>query len=255
MIKLLKYSFLNILKSRFAMLYTLFIVAVTVAIFQVDSDLSKVSLSLLNIILLVVPLISAVYATIYFYNSYEFIELMLAQPINRGIVFMSQIIAVGLSLSLAMAIGIGAPMLIYGGNAHLLMLLVVGVSLTLVFCGLAFLAAVITRDKSKAIGVALLFWIFFTLIYDGIFLYMLYSFSDYPLEKFTLIMVMLNPVDLARIIMLMQVDIAALMGYTGAFFQNFFGSLQGTIVSACVLLLWIALPTWGAKRIFMKKDL
>lgn len=255
MTKLLKYSFLNILKSRFALLYTIFMMAATIALFQVDADVSKVAMSLLNIILLVVPLISAVYATIYFYNSYEFIELMLAQPVNRKTIFMSQVIAVGLSLSFAVAVGVGVPMLIYGGGCQMLMLLVVGVSLTLVFVGLAFFAAVITRDKAKAIGVAMLFWIFFTLIYDGIFLYLLYSFSDYPLEKFTLTMVMLNPVDLARIIMLMQLDIAALMGYTGAFFQNFFGSAQGTFISAAVLIIWIALPTYGAKKIFLKKDL
>lgn len=46
--------------------------------------------------------------------------------------------------------------------------------------------------------------------------------TDYPLEKATLTLVLLNPVDLGRILMLMQLDISALMGYTGAFFQQFF---------------------------------
>jgi Cu-processing system permease protein len=255
MLKLLKYSLYNILKTRFTLLYMLFLGILTVAMYQVDSDPDKVVLSLLNVILLVVPLISVVFSTIHFYNSYEFMEMMLAQPVPRSRVFLSQVLGVGLSLSLAVMVGVGLPMVVFGGDVRLLMLLGVGVSLSLVFTGIAFLAAVLTRDKAKAVGIAMLFWVFFSLIYDGLLLYVLYAFSDYPLEKFTLGMIMLNPVDLARIIMLMQLDISALMGYTGAFFANFFGSLTGTLVSALMIGIWIAWPVMAARRVFLKKDI
>jgi Cu-processing system permease protein len=253
--KLLKYSLYNILKTRFTLLYTLFLVMLTVALYQVDSDANKVVLSMLNVVLLVVPLISVVFSTIHFYNSYEFMEMMLAQPVPRSRVFLSQVLGVALSLCLAVAVGIGLPMLFYGADIRLLMLLGVGMALSLVFTGLAFLAAVLTRDKAKAIGIALLFWVFFSLIYDGLLLYVIYAFSEYPLEKFTLGMIMLNPVDLARVIMLMQLDISALMGYTGAFFANFFGSATGTLVSAFSLLVWISWPVLAANRVFLKKDI
>lgn len=255
MLKLLKYSLYNILKTRFTLLYTLFLMITTVALYQVDSDLNKIILSLLNIVLLAVPLISAVFATIHFYNSYEFIEMMLAQPVPRVKVFLSQVLGVGLSLSLAVAIGIGLPMLLYGADFRLVMLLMVGILLSLVFSGLAFLASVLTRDKAKAVGIALLFWIYFALIYDGIVLYIIYSLSEYPLEKLTLGMIMFNPVDLARIMMLMQLDISALMGYTGAFFRNFFGSMTGTLVSATILLFWISWPVVLSNYLFKKKDI
>jgi len=42
-------------------------------------------------------------------------------------------------------------------------------------------------------------------------------------------LVFLNPVDLGRIIMLMLVDILALMGYTGVFFQDF-SSAKGILL-------------------------
>jgi Cu-processing system permease protein len=125
----------------------------------------------------------------------------------------------------------------------------------MVFVSLAFLAAVLTRDKAKAIGVALLFWFYFSLIYDGFLLWFVYAFSDYPLEKVTLTLISLNPVDLARVIMLLQLDISALMGYTGAFYKDFFGSSLGITLSSLILCLWIAVPCFISLRIFNKKDL
>jgi Cu-processing system permease protein len=254
MLKLLKYSLYDIVKSRFAILYTIFMILVTVSIYQVNEDLSKVSLSLLNIMLMIVPLISAVFATTHFFNNLEFTELMLAQPVKRRDVFLSQILAVVIMLSLAIVIGVGLPMGLWGADSSLLILMAVGISLSVVFAGLAFLASVLTRDKAKAIGITLSFWIYFSLVYDGIVLYIIYSFADYPLEKATLSLVMLNPVDLARIIMLMQLDISALMGYTGAFFQQFFGSAQGILLSGGVLLIWMIWPVLVSMRIFRKKD-
>jgi Cu-processing system permease protein len=130
-----------------------------------------------------------------------------------------------------------------------------GLLLTLVFVALAFASSVFTRDKAKGIGISLLFWFYFTLIYDGFVLYIIYSFSDYPLEKATLTLVSLNPVDLARIIILLKLDLSALMGYTGAFYKNFFGSSVGIIYSFLFLMLWTVLPLLVATRKFARKDI
>ncbi len=255
MARIIKYILLDILRTRFILAYTLFLLLCAVGMFQLDTDTSKVVLSLMNILLIVTPLVSIVFTTIHFYNSYEFIEMMLAQPIKRSVVFLSQYIAVAVSLCMAYVVGLGIPMLIYGANTSSIALLYSGVALTLVFVSLAFLSSVLTRDKAKAIGVALLFWFYFSLIYDAFVLWVLYNFSDYPLENATLAMIALNPVDLARILMILQLDVSALMGYTGAFYKDFFGGNMGLIFSASVLLLWIIVPIYAALRIFNKKDL
>lgn len=253
--RIVKYVFYDLLRTRFIVLYTGLLLVSTIVLFQFDSDPGKIILSLLNVVLMVVPLVSIVFTTIHFFNSYEFIELMLAQPVNRKIVFLSEFLALAFSLCLAYVAGVGIPMVIYGATTGGLTLLFSGLMLTLVFVSLAFLASVLTRDKAKAIGLALLFWFYFSLIYDGILLWVIFAFSDYPLEKLTLGLVALNPVDLARIIMLLKLDISALMGYTGAFYKNFFGSSWGIIFSSSVLLVWITFPLMLATRIFSKKDL
>ncbi len=253
--RIIKYVFYDMLRTRFIVLYTCLLFICTFALYQIDSDPSKVVMSLLNIVLMVIPLISVVFTTIHFFNSYEFIELMVAQPVDRKVIFLGEYLAVSSSLCMAFVVGCGVPIFLHGASMSALTLLFCGVVLTLVFVSMAFLAAVLTRDKAKAIGLALLFWFYFSLIYDGFLLWFVYAFSDYPLEKITLTLIGLNPIDLARVIMLLQLDISALMGYTGAFYKDFFGSSLGITLSSLTLCLWIAIPFAIALRVFNKKDL
>jgi Cu-processing system permease protein len=255
MTRIIRYVFNDLLRTRFIIFYTAFLLISTFAMFQIDNDYGKVILSLMNIVLMVVPLVSVVFTTIHFFSSYEFIELMLAQPINRKVIFLSEYVAVASSLCLAFVIGVGLPFLMFGASQSVVPLMFVGVFLTLVFVSLAFFSSLLTRDKSKAIGIALLFWIYFSLIYDGLLLWVIYNFNDYPLEKITLTLVSFNPIDLARIIMLLQLDISALMGYTGAFYKNFFGSNLGILFSSSILILWAIIPLLFSVRIFNRKDL
>lgn len=255
MIKIAKYVLYDILRNRFVMLYTLFLLLVTLSMFSLDTDPGKSTLSLLNIILLVVPLVSIIFTTIHFFNSYEFIELLLAQPVNRKTIYFAEYLSISLALSAAYFIGVAIPMLIFNFGDTSIYLIIAGLLLTFVFVALAFGASVSTRDKAKAIGVALLFWFYFSLIYDGFILYIIYSFSDYPLDKITLLLVSLNPIDLARIIILLKLDLSALMGYTGAFYKNFFGSNLGIIYSFLFLIIWILVPLLLAMRRFVKKDI
>jgi len=255
MIKIAKYVLYDIIRSRFILFYTAFLLVVTFSMYSLDSDPGKSTLSLLNIILLVVPLVSVIFTTTHFFNSYEFIELLLSQPVNRKTIFTAEFFSVALALSIAFIVGVAMPMIVLAYSNATLYLILSGLLLTFAFVSLAFLASVTTRDKAKGIGVALLFWLYFTLIYDGLVLYVIYSFSDYPLEKVTLVLSSLNPVDLARIIILLKLDLSALMGYTGAFYKNFFGSSFGITYSFLFLMLWTGVPRLFALQKFAKKDI
>ena len=119
-----------------------------------EDNSSKAILSLLNIVLIVLPLVSLVFATIHYYNSYEFIELMSSQPMSRTRILLSEFAGVGLSLLSAFLIGVGIPVLLFSPDATGFALLFSGACLTLVFTSLAFFASVSARDKAKGIGYA-----------------------------------------------------------------------------------------------------
>ena len=226
-----------------AIAYTLFLLVISLSFFQMEANSGKAVLSLLNVVLIVVPLISLVFSTIHWYNSYEFIELMLTQPISRKKVLLSELI------------GVGLPVLIFNPDNIGLALIIVGTLLTLSFTSIAFLASVKSKDKSRGIGIALLLWFYFALIYDGLVLMILFSFSDYPMEKITLLLSSLNPIDLGRIYLMLQMDVSALMGYTGATYKDFFGSNIGLFYTIGIMFIWIIVPIMLAVRSFNKKDL
>ncbi len=252
---IVKHVLLDLIRNRIIMAYTFFLLAMSFGIFNMDENATKGIMSLMNLVLIFIPLVSIIFSTIYVYNSSEFIELLVAQPLKRRSLWLSIYAGLSLSLVLAFIVGVGIPVIIYDGTSTGFILLLSGVFQTLIFTGIALLASVITRDKAKGIGVSVLLWFFFTLIYDAIVLMLLFRFSDYPLEKPMIALSMLNPVDLSRILILLKLDISALMGYTGAVFSDFFGSASGMLLSALVLLVWAVIPVWLSMKKFQRKDL
>jgi Cu-processing system permease protein len=255
MFKISKYVLYDILRNKVVVAYTAFLFIVSMSLFQMEENSSKAVLSLLNIVLIVVPLVSLVFSTIHWYNSYEFIELMLTQPLSRKKVLWSEYTGISSSLVTAFLIGVGVPVAIYNFDSTGLALILVGGLLTLVFTSIAFLASVKSKDKARGIGTALLLWFYFALIYDGLVLTILFAFSDYPMEKVTLLLSSLNPIDLGRIYLMLQMDVSALMGYTGATYKDFFGSSVGLLYTLGIMLIWMVAPVLLALRSFNKKDL
>jgi Cu-processing system permease protein len=255
MLKLSRYILYDIFRSKVILGYTVFLFVISFGLFTMEENSSKAMLSLLNITLLVVPLISLVFSTIHYYNSYEFIELMLSQPMSRTRILLSEYAGVSMSLLTAFLAGVGIPILIYSFDATGIAMLFTGSMLTIIFSSIGFLASVKSRDKARGIGAALLLWFYFALIYDGIILLILFTFSDYPLEKLVLLLSSLNPIDLGRIFIMLKMDISALMGYTGAVYKDFFGSYQGIFFTIGVMILWAIIPLLLSLRIFKRKDM
>ncbi len=259
MLKILKYSFYDLMRSRWSYIYFLFYLLLGFVLLFLNNDASKAVITLLNIIIVLTPLIGTIFGVMYYYNSREFTELLLAQPLKRNTIFLGQYFGVALSLSLSLVIGLGIPFLAYGilqssAIFNFLSLLVVGAFLTFIFVALAFNIALSNTNKIKGFGYAILLWLFLAVIYDGLFLISLVLLHEYPLDKFSLIATMFNPIDLSRILILLKLDISALLGYTGAVFQKFFGTSFGMVLSFFVLSLWIVFPVWRIVYKSKKKD-
>ncbi len=247
------------MRSRWSYVYFLFYLLLGVVLLFLNNDLSKAVITLMNVIIILVPLIGTIFGVMYYYNSREFTELLLAQPVKRSSIFLGQYFGVATSLSMSLVIGLGMPFVFYGiFNSSAIwdfsMLLVTGAFLTFIFTALAFVIALRNENRIKGFGYAILLWLFMAVIYDGIFLMSLLYFEDYPLDKFSLVATMLNPVDLSRVLILLKLDISALLGYTGAVFQKFFGTNFGLILSSALLALWVLVPTFFIWRIAKKKD-
>src|SRR6187431_1640195 len=118
-----KFIFADILKNRIVLVYTLLLAVLAWSVFSLENDSNKGVLTLLNIVLLTTPLVSIIFTTIYLYNSAEFIELLLSQPIKRNKIWTGLFLGLFFSLALAFLLGAGIPILLFveGSTAFILL--------------------------------------------------------------------------------------------------------------------------------------
>jgi len=245
----------DIIKNKIVLVYALVLAIFAWSVVYLEDTPMKSVLSLLHILMLTVPLMSVIFSTIYLYNSAEFIELLVSQPVKRSMIWSALFIGLAISLNMAFLISIGIPVLITIPDLSGITLIISGLMITTIFVSLAMVCAILMSDKARGIGMAILCWLLLSAVYDGLVLFIMFQFSDYPIEKPMVLLSAANPIDLARILVILQVDVAALMGYTGAIFKDVFGTKLGLFFSIAIMALWILIPYIISVRQFKKKDL
>lgn len=253
---ILRASLRDGLRSRLVYGFGGFFLLAGWGLYRLGGGGDKLVLSLLSLTLALVPLVCLVFGAASVYQSRRFIELMLAQPVPRGTLFRAVYLGLALPLALAWLLGC-LPWLVFAGGASpvaLLLFCVTGIGLGLACCSLALLLALAVDNRLRGLGLALGLWLLLVLAWDALVLAVAYTFADWPLEGVILGLCLVNPVDLARVLVLLQFDLGALMGYTGAVFKLFFQSATGTALALASLGLWITVPLLMAGRIFRKKD-
>jgi len=259
MAKIIKYELQDVLRSKWVIGYALLFLLITDCLLRFGGDTSRVIISLMNVNLTVIPLVSIMFGSLYLYSSREFIELLLSQPINRVHLYFGMYAGIAIPLSAGISIGILIPFFYFGFLTvatlkSLIILVGTGAGLTLIFLAISFLITILNDEKIKGLGILILIWFFFTVIYDGLLLSVVFILSEYPLDKAVLVLSILNPIDLGRVLMILEFDVSALMGYTGAVFQNFFGSSTGVWISLLSMTMWVVMPLFIGLRRFVLKD-
>ncbi len=248
----------NVARSKWLICYAAFFSVATEGLLRFSGGDAKTLLSLANVVLFVVPLVTIVYGTIYLYNSREFIELLLAQPLKRRTVFAGLYGGLAIPLTSAFISGVTLPFLFHGitgdAAAPLATMLLGGAALTLVFTGISFCIALHFEDRLTGLGAGMAVWLALALLYDGVILFVVSVLADHSMEKSLLAVSLANPIDLVRIALLLQFDISALMGYTGAVFNRFFSGAFGLAVIAAALTTWIGAPILFGMSAFNRKD-
>ena len=249
----------DVMRSRWILVYSGFFFLLSEGLLRFSGDEAKAVLSLATASLMVIPLATLVLATIYVYTAREFTELLLAQPIRRSSLYAGLYAGLALPAVAGFLVGVAAPFVLRGGGdpalrGALLTLLLVGSALTCAFTALAFCVALRTEDRLRGVGIALGVWLLVAVAYDGLVLTMVALLGDYPIERPLLALMFANPIDLGRVLMLMHLDAAALLGYTGAVFERFFAGNSGACLAAGMLVFWIAAPIAVGARWFRHKD-
>lgn len=249
----------DVLRKRWVIAYAIGLAITGDLLLRLAGSGPSALVSLLNVVLLLIPLIALILGAASLYSAREFTELLLVQPIPRRALFIGLYLGLTAPLMGATFVGLLLPFLVERALdpvtvPPLVLLLAVSVLLVGVFTALAFVITITVRDRARGLGVAILAWLCLGVLYDGAVLAIATAFRDWPIERGMLVAMALNPIDLARTILLLRLDVAALMGYTGAVFRLAFGSTAGLMLALLLLLLWIAVPWTLGARAFDRGD-
>jgi len=221
---------------------------------------ARVTLSLMNLVLLVVPLIGLLLGVTSLAGGGETLPLLLAQPVTRGEVLAGKFAGLSLALAAAQALGFGSGGLVIALHAGTDQVpgFVALTALSLLLGWLSIAAALglaaIWPDRFRAMSAALILWLVMVVAYDLVVLGVTSVLRGLPLEAILIPALLVNPVDLARVTVTLAVGSGALFGPTSAVLAKRFGSEGGIGLGLAVLVVQTLIPLWIAARIFRRRD-
>lgn len=226
---------------------------------RLSGDPSTAFASILDLVLIITPLVGLVLGTTRLHHARDVIELMLAQPVSRRRVFTDLWLRGAVPLAAALSVGVIAPFLWQGtlgasGVAMPLALAGAAALLALISHSLALIIALRIDDRVRALVTALGAWLVGAVLWDGVVLVLALLLADRPIELPLLGLLLINPIDLVRVLLLLGSDAAAMLGYTGAVVARTLGTTPGRAAIGALLAAWLVVPLWSAARLFHRKD-
>lgn len=221
---------------------------------------ARTTLSLMNLVLLIVPLGALLLGVTSLAGPGETLPLLLAQPVSRTEVLAGKYLGLGAALTVAQALGFGAGGVVVALNAGadqlpgFLALTALSVALGWLHLAAALCIGALWPDRLKATSIALLLWLILVVAYDLAVLGATTMLSGLPLESVLFPALLLNPVDLARVLITIAVGSGALFGPTSAVLVRMFGPASGVALGIAVLAAETAIPLAIGARVFRRRD-
>lgn len=221
---------------------------------------ARVTLSLMNLVLFVVPLAGLLLGVTSLTGSSGTLPLLLAQPVGRAEVLLGKLAGLGSALTLVQVVGFGGGGLVVALNAGagqaggFAALAALSIALGWLTISTAMLIAVTWPDRLRATSTALLLWLVLVVAYDLAVLGATTLLRGLPLQSVLFPALLLNPVDLARVLTTLAVGSGALFGPTSAVLMKMFGSGAGIALGVAVLVVETLAPALLAVRVFARRD-
>lgn len=226
-------------------------------------DFARTAASLVQLVLLLVPLTALFIGVISLAADRGAAELLFAQPVARRTILLGKLLGLFEALVAAQAIGFGGAGLVIfsqAGDAGIgAFLIVVGasVTLTVIFLGIAALiSAGSTGRRARALAVALVAWFVAVVLFDLVALGAASFLRSGNASRLLVISALVNPVDAVRTGALLGVEGTAAFGAASLALLRFTkGPLGAALLIGASLLAWATVPLALAVRRLQNADL
>lgn len=225
-------------------------------------DFSRTAVSLIQIVLLLVPLAALVFGGLALTPDRGAAELIYSQPVSRGVVLMGRLLGVWSALTAAEAIGFGAAGLVVQSQAGLdgvwrfAALLATTIAITGVFLGIASLIASLSPGRrTRVLAASLVVWFVAVLLFDVAALGAASLLHSGAASRLLIVATLINPIDAARTGALLAVDGTSAFGAASLALLRFTGGLGAAMMLIGLSVgSWVIVPTWLATWIIARTD-
>ena len=211
---------------------------------------SRMSASLLNLNLLLIPLIALLVGSLFISGEKEDrgLMLLLTYPVHAHAVIFGKYVGLFISLWTVVTFGYGAAFLVMyiaGINAAIGVILkfyVFSILLAAIFLSLSLVIGMLSKTRFQALGASLIVWAFMVLFYEFIVMGLSMIVPKQSVLTLLSTSIFLNPVELIRVWSILSLDGASVFGpsiYDLTVWANgFFGQLLFYAIS----ILWLIIP-------------
>ena len=221
---------------------------------------ARVTLSLMNLVLFIVPLTGLMLGVTSVTGGSGALPLLLAQPVSRREVLTGKLVGLGGALTVAQLVGFGGGGIVValsaGADQVRGFAALTGLSIALgwLMVSTSLMIAVLRPDRLKAMSTALFLWLLLVVAYDLVVLGATTLLGGLPLQRVLVPALLLNPVDIARVLTTLAVGSGALFGPTSAVLMKLSGTSAGIGIGLLVLLIETIVPAAIAMWVFQRRD-
>ncbi len=226
-------------------------------------DFSRTAASLVQIVLLLVPLAALVFGSLALTSERGAAELLYSQPVSRGRILLGRVLGVWAALAGAELVGFGLAGLVLSSQAggegldRYVALAGTAVGITGVFLSIAaLLASGNTGRRTRVLALALVVWFLSVVLFDVIALGAASLLRSGSASRLLIWATLVNPVDAARTGALLAIEGTSAFGAASLALLRFTGGMAGAAAAVGTsLLLWLVVPFAIAVRSLSRTDL
>jgi Cu-processing system permease protein len=227
-------------------------------------DFARTAASLVQLVLLLVPLASLMVGVLSLAPERGAAELLYSQPVSRTAILLGKLIGLFEALTAAQAVGFGiAGLVIFSqsgqdGLGQFLLVALGSAVLTAIFLGIA--AALSSGNpgasRTRPLALALVIWFAAAVLIDLAALGVASMLRSGPASRVLIGAVLLNPIDAVRTGALLALEGTAAFGAASLAFLRFTnGAIGAMALISLSLAIWIAVPITIAVRRLGRADI
>ena len=227
-------------------------------------DLARTSSSLVQLVILVVPLASLLMGVLALSPERGTAELLFSQPVSRPTILVGKFLGLFTALTAAEFVGFGlAGVVVFsstadqGGGGGYALLILGSLLLTAAFLAIAALlaAGAVGRKRTRALALALVVWFVAVILSDLVALGVASMLPSTAASRLLIVSVIANPAGAVRTSALLGIQGTAAFGSASLAFLRFTGGpARAAVLLGISILAWVVVPTLAAVTRLLRVD-